>query len=230
LSSSTPFSSGWTRKRLSTAKAPSRPFLLLLALLLSFTTQLVTAQPPPGELGPPPAVAAGLPAAPLTAGDEAVFLPALFDSEFSPTCALSAEEAAIAALMRDHPLQQRPSLSCHRTLAQVARARAEDMRDRAYFSHTNPDGYGPNYLVTAAGYVLPAYYNSAPDANNIESIAAGYPTPAAAWEAWMNSPPHRAHLLGEIDFFARQIEYGIGYARGGPYGDYWVVIAAEPGP
>jgi uncharacterized protein YkwD len=132
--------------------------------------------------------------------------------------------------MASHPDQGRVSPTCHPILAQVARARAEDMRDRAYFSHTNPDGCGPNYLVTQAGYVLPAYYSTAPPANNIESIAAGYPTPTAAWQGWLSSPPHRAHLLAENDFFARQVEYGIGYASGGPYQHYWVVLTAEPGP
>jgi uncharacterized protein YkwD len=140
------------------------------------------------------------------------------------------EEQQIANIMMSDPGQQRPSLTCDPVLAEVARARAQDMVDRHYFGHTNPDGYGPNYLVTQAGYVLPGYYSTAPDGNNIESIAAGYRSAGAAWEGWMGSPAHRTHLLGEIDFFAEQIEYGVGYVRGGDYGHYWVVITAKPGP
>jgi uncharacterized protein YkwD len=34
-------------------------------------------------------------------------------------------------------------------LTSVARARAEDMAHRRYFSHVNPDGLGPNFLVRA---------------------------------------------------------------------------------
>jgi len=150
----------------------------------------------------------------------------------SPACALSPEEAEIARYMREHPDQRRPSLTCHPILARVARERAEDMARRRYFSHVNPDGYGPNYLVRQAGYVLPSYYDQAPDANNIESIAAGYPNAAAVWNGWMSSEGHRTHLLGLHPFFAEQIEYGIGYTYdlGSPYRYYWVVITARPGP
>jgi uncharacterized protein YkwD len=83
---------------------------------------------------------------------------------------------------------------------------------------------GANYLVRQAGYVLPSSYPS--DGNNLESIAAGYPTAAATWSGWMDSPDHKRHLLGEIDFFAAQTSYGIGYYEDprSPYRTYWVVI------
>ena len=123
-------------------------------------------------------------------------------------------------------------LTCHRVLAQVARERALDMAQRRYFSHTTPEGYGPNYLVREAGYILPSYYGVENNANNIESIAAGNSTASATWQQWMGSSPHRTHLLGLIPFFAEQIEYGIGYAYdpNSPYRYYWVIITAKPGP
>lgn len=147
-------------------------------------------------------------------------------------CLVHPEEEDLARYMIEHPEQQRPSLTCHPILAQVARERAEDMARRHYFGHVNPDGYGPNYLVRQAGYVLPSYYDTDPEANNIESIAAGYPTAEAAWNAWMSSEGHRTHLLGLHPFFAEQIEYGVGYAYdpASPYVYYWVVITAKPGP
>jgi uncharacterized protein YkwD len=147
-----------------------------------------------------------------------------------PACNPNHQEQQLAALMASDPGQQRPSLTCHPALAQVARERALDMVERHYFSHTNPDGYGPNYLVRQAGYVLPSYYQTAPTANNIESIAAGNPTASLTWAQWMSSSGHRRHLLGTESFFAEQVEYGIGYANGGFYGHYWVVITAKPGP
>jgi hypothetical protein len=140
------------------------------------------------------------------------------------------QEQQIAALMASDSGQRRPSLMFHPILAQVARERAQDMVDRLYFSHTNPDGLGPNYLVRQAGYVLPGFYGTARDANNIESIAAGNPTASMTWAQWMNSDGHRRHLLGTVPFFADQIEYGIGYACGGEFDHYWVVITAKPGP
>ena len=147
-----------------------------------------------------------------------------------PLCNPNYQEGQIAVIMAGDPGQQRPSFTCHPILARVARERAEDMVARGYFSHTNPDGHGPNYLVTQAGYVLPSYYETHLAANNIESIAAGNPTAGLTWAQWMNSSGHRRHLLGTVAFFAEQTEYGIGYASGGIYGHYWVVITAKPGP
>jgi hypothetical protein len=145
-------------------------------------------------------------------------------------CKPDHQEQQLAALMASDPGQQRPSLTFHPILAQVARERAQDMVDRRYFSHTNPDGFGPNYLVRQAGYVLPSFYGTARDANNVESIAAGKSSASMTWAQWMDSDDHKRHLLGTVSFFAEQIEYGIGYACGGPYGHYWVVITAKPGP
>jgi hypothetical protein len=147
-----------------------------------------------------------------------------------PACNPNHQEQQLAILMASDPGQQRPSLTCHPILARVARERAQDMVDRRYFDHTNPDGYGPNYLVRQAGYLLPDFYETHATANNIESIAAGNPTAALTWAQWMNSAGHRQHLLGTVPFFAEQVEYGIGYASGGIYGHYWVVITAKPGP
>jgi uncharacterized protein YkwD len=148
-------------------------------------------------------------------------------------CQLSPEEAAVAQLMADHPEQKRAQTVCHPVLAQVARARAADMAQRRYFGHVNPDGYGPNYLVTQAGYDLPGWYASAHDANNIESIGAGYTSAQSVWEAWLSSSGHRRHVLaaenGEpVAFYADQEAYGIGFWHepGSEYGRYWVFISA----
>ncbi len=102
------------------------------------------------------------------------------------------------------------------------------MAKRHYFGHTNPDGHGANYLVRQAGYTLPSFYPS--DGNNIESIAAGQTSPSAAWSSWMGSSGHKQHLLGELDFYAAQTSYGVGYYYdpGSQYVHYWVVITAPP--
>jgi len=149
----------------------------------------------------------------------------------NPTsCSLNAQEQAVASLAINHPDQGRKTLDCHPILAQVARERALDMGTRRYFSHTNPDGYGPNYLVRQAGYQLPSWWPTEPTENYIESIAGGYPTPEAAWQAWLDSPGHQRHVLGENEFWAEQTNYGIGYAyvAGSPYRHYWVFITAPP--
>lgn len=144
------------------------------------------------------------------------------------SCDLNAAEQGIATLVENHPNQGRTSISCHLTLAQVARAKALDMGTRDYSGHTDPDGNGPNKLLREAGYVLPGFYGTDAAANNVESVAAGYSTFQEAFDAWMASPGHRQHLLGENQFYANQIEFGVGYAfvPGSTFGHYWVFLSA----
>jgi hypothetical protein len=158
---------------------------------------------------------------------ETVYLPLVMRPN---TCNPNPQEQEIANLASQHPDQGRPFMNCDPILAQVARERAVDMGTRDYFDHTNPDGFGPNYLVRQAGYGLPSWYGTANDANNIESIAAGYTTAAAAWAGWLNSAGHRTHLLAESSFWAAQTNYGIGYAYvpGSTDRHYWVFISAPP--
>lgn len=92
------------------------------------------------------------------------------------------------------------------TLAQVARAHSQDMIDRNFFDHYNPDGESPFDRMTDAGirWSMAA-----------ENIAGGQRTPEAVVTAWMNSPGHRANILGGCK------ELGVGLALGGSYGYYW---------
>lgn len=160
-------------------------------------------------------------------GSNALYLPVMATPN---TCTLSAEEEAIANFAINHPSQGRSIMTCDPTLSQVARERAEDMAMRSYFDHTNPDGFGPNYLVKQAGYDLPNWYSNELDANNIESIAAGYSSASSAWAGWMDSSGHRAHLLAESSFWQSQTNYGVGYYYdpSSPYRYYWVFISAPP--
>lgn len=93
-------------------------------------------------------------------------------------------------------------------LSRVARYKAMDMRDKNYFSHTSPTYGSPFDMIKNFGI---AYRTAA------ENIAAGQTTPAAVVKAWMNSPGHRANMLSTS---TNQI--GVGYAKGGSYGYYWV--------
>ena len=93
-------------------------------------------------------------------------------------------------------------------LSRVARYKAMDMRDKNYFSHTSPTYGSPFDMIKNFGL---SYRSAA------ENIAAGQTTPAAVVKAWMNSPGHRANILSTS---TNQI--GVGYAKGGSYGYYWV--------
>lgn len=149
----------------------------------------------------------------------------------TPVCEPNAEEAAVADLFAHDPGQTRTGITCSPVLAEVARARAEDMARRHYFNHTNPDGFGPNYLATQAGFRLPSYYSRESDGNNIESIAAGVASPADVWSVWMASDAHRSHLLADNGFYREQTEIGVGYFNDptSEYGHYWVILTAKAG-
>lgn len=92
------------------------------------------------------------------------------------------------------------------TLAETARAHSQDMIDRNFFDHTNPDGKSPFDRMRENGL---SYSMAA------ENIAVGYPSPEAVVEGWMNSEGHRANILGGCE------ELGVGLALGGSYGYYW---------
>ncbi len=93
------------------------------------------------------------------------------------------------------------------TLADTARKHSQDMADREFFSHNNPDGQTPFDRMNAAGidYKIAA-----------ENIAAGQATPETAMQSWINSKGHLENIMRED-----LEELGVGIARGGKYGIYW---------
>lgn len=101
------------------------------------------------------------------------------------------------------------------------------MAARGYVAHTNPDGYGPDWLVEQAGFLFP--YKVGKTGNTIESINAGYPTAQESFNGFMDSPPHKRHLLGEHEFFRKQTYYGVGYAylESSQWKHYWCILIAE---
>lgn len=183
--------------------------ILLLLSLLSATLPGITVQ-----------------GAKATALEQRVFFPVLMVSDPPPE---STPESEFADLMRNHPDQMRTKMVQNDRLTQVAEERALDMAARAYFSHTNPDGIGPNTLVEQSGYALPDWYCQDLACNNVESIAGGNGTPEDAFNNLLASAGHRSHLLGEIDFYAEQTDYGIGFVEvpGSPYTYYWAIITAR---
>lgn len=136
----------------------------------------------------------------------------------------NAAELRLGELLANDRGQRRQTLRWNPVLARIAREKATDMSRRRYFRHTDPDGLGANTLLRRAGYALPAGYDARDAGNNVESLGRGYGEPEAMWRRWMGSPPHRTHLLGLNEIFARQDEYGIGFE---PMGQVWVVIVAR---
>jgi len=107
-----------------------------------------------------------------------------------------------------------PALTVDSRLTRAAQAHSEDMRDRGYFEHDNPDGQSPFDRMKAAGY---SFRLAA------ENIAAGQPTPAAVVDAWMNSAGHRRNILN-----CGLTQIGVGVASGGSYRIYWTQDFGTP--
>lgn len=99
------------------------------------------------------------------------------------------------------------ALTVDSSAAKAAQVRAEELVES--YDHTRPDG---SSCFTALDQAGASYWTAG------ENIAAGYSTPEAVVEAWMNSPGHRANILS-----SSFTKIGVGYfhAESG-YRDYWV--------
>jgi uncharacterized protein YkwD len=101
------------------------------------------------------------------------------------------------------------ALSADGSLAGVARAHSEDMRDRDFFDHVNPDGLDPFDRAERAGTSARA-----------ENIAHGQQDPAAVMADWMDSSGHRKNILN-CDL--TRLGVGIASGSGGPW---WTQVFA----
>lgn len=105
------------------------------------------------------------------------------------------------------------TLSAHATLTQVAEAHSQDMIDRGFFAHIDPDGLGPGERLDSAGYEWRAWGEALGNAA----------TPATMFNSWMMHPAHRDILLNP-----NYSEIGLGYIAGGTYKHYWTAVFASP--
>lgn len=74
------------------------------------------------------------------------------------------------------------------TLETSACAKANDMIQKNYWAHNAPDGTEPWYFFQKAG----VYYNKAG-----ENLAYGFSNSMAVVGGWMNSPAHKANIVGD---------------------------------
>lgn len=140
----------------------------------------------------------------------------------------SGNVGALFDLMRHDPAQRRPSCTWDSRLARCAQEHCEDMVKRGYFAHVTPEGMWPNKRARLAGYDLVSWF--ADNANNCESIGGGYATAGEVWDAWLKSPLHRPHCLGE-ESYASQIFIGAGYfaQADAPLFDIcWAIVSCLP--
>ncbi|GAB6179087.1 hypothetical protein JCM14036_04060 [Desulfotomaculum defluvii] len=94
-------------------------------------------------------------------------------------------------------------------LTKVAQAKAQDMYQSRYFSHTSPNYGSPFDMMRKFGI---SYLAAG------ENIAMGQKTPEQVMQDWMNSSGHRANILN-----AKYNEIGVGvYQSYSGYGYIWV--------
>ena len=134
----------------------------------------------------------------------------------------------LSGIKARHPLRWNP------TLAKAAQVKAQDMIDRNYFDHVDPDGCGMNIKLNNAGYTMCANFINDKSNNNFESIAGGNATGKASIKQLLydggasnDDAGHRVHLLAISDFWGNCYDIGIGLAKGGKYRYYWCVIIAK---
>lgn len=119
----------------------------------------------------------------------------------------SIEQQVIQLTNQERTKNGLPALTADWELSRVARYKANDMRDKNYFSHTSPTYGDPFTMMKNFGIA----YRSAG-----ENIAAGQATPQMVVQAWMNSPGHRANILSR-----NYTRIGVGYSKGGTQRYYW---------
>lgn len=106
-------------------------------------------------------------------------------------------------------------LAINPMLTVAAQLKADDMARKGYFSHTSPEGVTPWFWFQEAGYRFTFAG---------ENLAVRFSDSADVNQAWMNSPTHRANILGQ-----QFTEIGIATAEGSYQGQSVIFVVQEFG-
>jgi uncharacterized protein YkwD len=105
----------------------------------------------------------------------------------------------------------------------AAMAHSRDMVERNFLDHVGSDGSSPQERAERAGYHVPPRSGWIV----VEVISAISADPIGPLSWWLNESPA---IHGKVLMDARWREMGLGYAKGGEYGNYWtVLVACRPG-
>jgi hypothetical protein len=105
----------------------------------------------------------------------------------------------------------------------AAEAHSRDMVAGNFLDHTGSDGSQPQERAARHGYRVPA--QSGWIVVGVISAISGEPAGPLDW--WLNESPA---VHGRVLLDPRWREFGVGYAAGGEYGNYWtVLVGCRPG-
>lgn len=110
----------------------------------------------------------------------------------------------VVALMNEYRVEANlPPLHVEPSLMRAAEARMRDMEDGGWWSHESPEGTSPfAWIPIDYDYVFAA-----------ENLAAGFETARLLVQSWMESPGHRANIMG-----AQYADCGIAIIEGSTKG------------
>lgn len=91
-----------------------------------------------------------------------------------------------------------PAMGLDALLTRAAQAHSDDQARMNSMSHTGSDGSDPGKRVTRTGFNWRSV---------AENVAYGYPDSNTCMTAWMNSPGHRANILGNCEMFGSAVAY-----------------------
>jgi len=137
-------------------------------------------------------------------------------------CGNNPKAIELAKLLIESKSQLRKKLHCNKTLVETALIKAKMMADADRIDH-NLNNITPNELIRRSGIKLPSAYDFL--GNQVESVSGGTSFPIEAFDQFMNSPPHRKHLMGESELGLEQDQIGVGFYQDKQkkHEQYWVV-------
>lgn len=129
-----------------------------------------------------------------------------------PTTVPDARQQAAGVLNAERAARGLAPLDWHDLVARAAQIHSDDMARMGQMQHVGSDGSRAGDRLTEVGFAWGAWG---------EAVAAGQPTADDVIAAWLNSPGHRAILLGDYRYV------GIGSATGSSGTPYWTLVAAS---
>jgi uncharacterized protein YkwD len=125
------------------------------------------------------------------------------------------QKAMLQAHNRERASEGKPPLTLDPLLTEAAAAHSRDMAAREQMSHQGSDGSDSSERIRRAGY---HYLREG------ENVAAGQTSVAELISGWMDSPGHRANILGDFT------QMGAARAKGKDGWFYWTVCFGTPLP